>query len=276
MTETLHTALDQLLRALEEERAESPDGDRLALLRARLLADLSEALAEEGPISGLDDTTLLNEIAAHLDGLPLPDREALIAVLTQSARGRAALQSAATFLADVDGEAPPISVAQLDDAMAVFAPEAPRVAAAVEAARPRAGWLGRRVGAVQGLAGLAALLLVGIVGGSQLWHFSHLNTAPVTSPKAALPRQEAAPQPNAGGEVGVQQPEPAGALAPSDNNCDLTAQDREDRLVKNPSASQLKSVKEQKAAKRPCLPVPAGEPAPASPQPNLPSGGDHH
>jgi hypothetical protein len=274
MTETLQTALDQLLRALEESRPESPDGDRLALLRARLLADLSEALAGEGTIEGLDETTLLNEIAAHLDGLPVPDREALTALLAQSPRGRAALQSAASFLADVDKEAKPVSAAQLDAAMAVFAPEPARVAAAA-AAPPSARKFGWQIHGLQGWASVAAVLLVGIVGGSEFWHFNHVANAPPTSPKAAMQGQ--APQPTAGNEGGVQRAQPAVASrpAPADSTCDLTLREGNDRLAKKPppSAGQFKSLKEEeKPPKPPCPPDLQAAP----PQPHLPSGSDQH
>ncbi len=186
MTETLHTAIERLLQSLEEQGDNAAGAEQVNLLRARLLADFSQALEEKSAGTG-DGLALVNEIAAHLDGFPLgAERAAFIAGLAKSANDRAALQSAALFLRDLTGEAQPVSSAVFNEAMTAFAPEMPRVpmeAAAARARSPSPRW---SFGQARGPATFAVLFLVGLIGGREISHVMQASRPPATSPAATM------------------------------------------------------------------------------------------
>ncbi|HEY1735097.1 MAG TPA: hypothetical protein VGG12_00480 [Methylovirgula sp.] len=281
MTETLNTAIEKLLQSLQEQGDSAAGASEASLLSARLLADFSQALESKTAARG-DGLTLVNEIAAHLDGFPLgAEREAFIAALAKSADDRAALQSAALFLHDLVGEAQPVSSSVFNEAMAAFAPEMAVSAPAAAAARaphsssPRRNWR-----PAQGFATFAALFVVGVIGGREISHLGHFSSPPTTSTSTTTASpQPVAPQPSSIHNEAVVKGAAAvgkkatGGLAPSEKDCDAAA----------PNADQLAAPatgtddgKKPMAAKAPCRPV-THEAAPAArPQPNLPSGADQH
>jgi hypothetical protein len=284
MTETLHTAIERLLQSLEEQGDNATGAEQADLLRARLLADFSQALEGKTTATG-DGLSFVNEIAAHLDGFPLgAGRDAFIAALAKSANDRSALQSAALFLRDLTGEAQPVSSVVFNDAMTAFAPEMPRVPAEAAAARasraPSSGW---NFGQARGLATFAVLFLVGLIGGREISHIIQASHAPATSPSATTQSLQPAapPQPNATHSEAIIKNNPlgkraVGGLAPSEKDCDAGVP-QSDQLatrtlsnadsVKNPTAS---------AGKAPCRPSTQGAVPAGQPQPNLPSGADQH
>ncbi len=87
-------AIEQLLLALDEEQLRGDaDSAQLAVLRARLVADFSEALSANATEPDVHDESLLNDLAAYLDGLSLAEeREKFIAALAQHPQSRAALE----------------------------------------------------------------------------------------------------------------------------------------------------------------------------------------
>ncbi len=284
MTETLHTAIERLLQSLEEQGDSTTGAEQANLLRARLLANFSQALDDKATGTG-DGLALVNEIAAHLDGFPLgAERDAFIAALAKSANDRAALQSAALFLRDLTGEAQPVSSAVFNEAMTAFAPEMPRVRAEASAASAaRAPSPRRNFGQARGLATFALLFLVGLIGGREISHIFQVSHAPTTSPSATMQSLQPAapPQPDATRSEAIIKTHPVGkraigGMAPSEKNCDAGVP-QTDQLatrslsnadsVKNPSAS---------AGKVPCRPSTQGTAPAAQPQPNLPSGADQH
>lgn len=282
MTETLQTALERLLQFLEEQ-GDNASAEQANLLRARLLADFSQALEQKTASAG-DGLSLVNEIAAHLDGVPLgAAREAFIAALVTSANDRAALQSAALFLRDLTGEAQPVSSAVFNEAMAAFAPEMARVpaeAAAAAARAPQAPSPRWNFGQAKGFATFAVLFIVGLIGGREISHIIQLSHPPATSPSATMqPAQQPspAPQPNTLRNEAIIKNHPvasraAGGLAPSEKDCDAGVS-QTDQL----STQAVSGTDDGKKLKAPCRPT-AHEMAPASPQPqiNLPSGADQH
>ncbi len=304
-------AIEQLLQALEDEQrneqaAGAASSEGLALLRARLTADFSEALAGTESEPRADEGDLLNELAAHLDGLSLgAEREKFIAALARSRQNRAALESAARFLADLTREAAPVSSTSLNEAMAVFGPTEPRAAAAMA---PRL--VGGRGFNWQAWGAMAAVLLVGVIGGAQLWQLVRMSahapvagSAPMTSaPSARMQVPTAVPAPNAAqGEITMQRPNPTAAvapppraLAPSQADCDAALPpEGTDHLAKaaaTPAANDGANRHDQAALRRPChsltgvptaSPVPRNESRPTGmpsrqfkPQHNLLPGGD--
>lgn len=182
-------AIEQLLLALEEEQLEGEaDSGQLAVLRARLVADFSEALSGSAREPCADDTSLLNEFAAHLEGISLgEEREKFIAALAQRPQSRAALESAAAFLADLKREPRPVSAAVLNEAMAVFGPAETRAAGAAAMA-PQPIW-GKKFN-WQAWGAIAALLLVGVIGSAHLWELARMSAAPpvaTSTPKIGTP-----------------------------------------------------------------------------------------
>ncbi len=189
MTETLHMAIEQLLLALEEEQLHGEaNSGQLAVLRARLVADCSEALSGNGTEPCADDTSLLNDLAAYLEGLSsAEEREKFIAALAQRPQSRAALESAAAFLADLKREEKPVSAAVLNEAMALFGPAEHRAAGAA-AMVPQPIW-GKKFN-WQAWGAMAALLLVGVIGSAHLWELGRMSAAPpvaTSTPRTATP-----------------------------------------------------------------------------------------
>lgn len=275
-------AIERLLQSLEEQ-GDHVGADQANLLRARLLADFSEALEHKTAAAG-DGLSLVSEIAAHLDGFPLgAERETFIAALAKSANDRAALQSAALFLRDLTGEAQPVSSAVFNEAMAAFAPEMPRVPAEAVAARASRGPSPRwNFAQARGLAAFAVLFLVGLIGGREISHIIQVSHPPATSPSATMQSLQPAapPQPDATRSEAIIKTHPVGkratgGLAPSEKDCDAGVP-QTDQLATR-ALSNADSVKNPSApvGKAPCRPAAQGM-APASPQPNLPSGGDQH
>lgn len=285
MTETLNTAIERLLQSLEEQGDSAGAAEQVNLLRARLLADFSQALEEKTADAG-DGLTLVNEIAAHLDGFPLgAERETLIAALAKSANDRAALQSAALFLRDLNGEAQPVSSAMFNEAMAAFAPEMPRVPAEAAAARaPRASSPGWNMGRAKGFASFAVLFLVGLIGGREISHLIQVSHPPATSPNASMqsPQPAPPPQPDATRSEAIIKIHPAGkraigGLAPSEKDCDAGVLQTDQLATRTLSNADSTKNLNASAGKAPCRPGAQGmAPASPQPQPNLPSGGDQH
>lgn len=186
MTESLQMAIERLLEALDADAGEAPGaGGAFAILRARLAADVSDALAHDGgtvalSAETLSDAELAHELAAYLEGhLSQEERARFIGLLAREPDALGALESAAAFLDDLQPHTTEVSPALMAEAMAAFAPNAVEPVAAAAAAAPapepvfgrsrlnrrnpdRFDW--RMFGA------LAATLLVGVVGGVQLWH----------------------------------------------------------------------------------------------------------
>jgi hypothetical protein len=264
-------AIEQMLQALDEEQlGGNSDSVRLALLRARLVADFSEGLSADATAPDVLDTRLLNDLAAHLEGHSLgEDREALVAALAQQPQSRAALDSAIAFLADLQDVQTPVSAALLKEAMAIFGP-AERAAAAAIPAQRAAGkgfnW--------QTWSAMAAVLLVGVIGGGQLWQFTHMSTGPAgasSMPGSSIQAPSAAPAANAGhGEMRVQRPGSAAAVkvppaansSAADCNAERAGAKRPIEKLPLQSSDTPKAAAPQAARSR-C--GPAAPPAPAVP-----------
>jgi hypothetical protein len=222
MTETLNMTIAQLIRALEDapqEGGASPS----AQLRARLMADFSEALSSHAVKA--DDAAALNDLAEHLEGLSgAAERDKLIGILAQHPQSLAALQSAAAFLADLEPEPQPVAAATLAEAMAVFAPQVAHGGRLRIVAARGFNW--------QAWGAMAAVLLVGIVGGAQFWQFEH-GSGPAqmmhVAPKAAASKalggvSESAPMyrdmPPASPAAALRSPDASGA---AQGDCDAAA-----------------------------------------------------
>jgi hypothetical protein len=191
-------AIEQLLQALNDgELGGDAASDRVRLLRARLVADFSEALSKDAPAPDGHDEISLNEVAAHLAGLSLvEEREKWVAALAGFPQSRAAFESAAAFLADVKHETKPVSAAVLNEAMLAFAPAGGIAAAAImpqPIADKRFNW--------QAWGAMAAVLLVGVIGGAHLRDLGYLSghapsdvsMPPTSTPKTSV--QTLSPQP---------------------------------------------------------------------------------
>lgn len=239
MTESVHMAIERLLHALDDRTGDVPsDSDAHAILRARLIADAADALALDAAEPTLSNAQMSNELAAYLDArLSAEDREQLIGLLAHDSDARAALESAAAFLDSLPAQSQQVSPALMAEAMAAFAPNAvtePVAAAAAAAPLPAPEPI--RVAAPTpandrfnwGIyAAMAATLLVGVVGGVQLWHSAGPTPAGIsTSTRSAPPSPAAASQPAApSGAATSQTPAEtrrAEPLAKSNSNCDAT------------------------------------------------------
>ncbi len=214
MTESLHMAIVELLEELELEHDRS-DSAAFATLRARLMADFSDALAKEGDLDS-DGERLLNAFAAHLEGCATEaQRQHLIAVLAHRPETLAALESAAAFLSDLKPHEASVSDALFRDAMAAFAPQQAFVPAAVAAAVPLPIAARRRVN-WQVWGAMAATILVGVIGGTRLWQINR-TTSDATPPNVAVHEQapSTAPAPPPNKAIAPLQTAPAVGSAPA-------------------------------------------------------------
>lgn len=247
MTESLQMAIERLLQALDDRTGDVPsDSDAFAILRARLIADAADALSLDAAEPTLSNAQMSNELAAYLDArLSAEDREHLIGLLASDSDARAALESAAAFLDGLPPQSQQVSPALMAEAMAAFAPNAviePEhiVVAAAAAPMPAAAPMAARVEPIRaaapaptpvsrrvnwGLYGaMAATLVIGIIGGMQLWQSagptgqapSGVNTSTQTAPPPPT-----ASQPAPTGAMTSQPPQHrAEPLAKSNPNCD--------------------------------------------------------
>jgi tetratricopeptide (TPR) repeat protein len=164
MTANLRTAIEQLLL-----RPDGPADQASELLRARLVADFSEALEGKGDGPGTESEAgndqFLNDVAAYLEG-PSSAKEpgGLIEAITRSPERRAELESAARFLEELEPASEPMPPDLLAEATALFAaPQTapPRTTSIVQIERPRPRPMPTylHIGA-----GIAAIFLVGLIG----------------------------------------------------------------------------------------------------------------
>lgn len=157
MTERLS---HELVSLLAEDEGRLDQVEARGLLRARLVRDMSEGLAQSPRAGSGDGADMLDRarIAAYLDGsLPLAEREAVAAKLADDPVLRSEVASALLLLDRIEEQAktaPAALVARAVGILAAAQPIGPRATAVRHA--PVAIWW-RRPAA---LSGLAAVLLV--------------------------------------------------------------------------------------------------------------------
>lgn len=229
-------AIERLLEALDDRTGDIPaDSAAFAILRARLVADAADAVGQDAGAATHSDAEISNAemsnlLAAYLDGrLSAEDRARLINLLAKDPDARAALESAAGFLDTVEPQSGQVSPALMAEAMAVFAPNAvvepvaaaaaaaPMPAASDPVSSPIANWFNWRI-----YGALAATVLVGVIGGTQLWHHDGQSGPRPASP-IITQQGQGAPPPPAASQSTVSQPAPAGAAATSQTLSDHRA-----------------------------------------------------
>lgn len=158
MTWIMERHLRAQFERLLAEADDRTDGDAAQPLRARLAADVAEALEDaisSASATGENDADDLTHAAAYLDGrLAGREREAFLTSLAANTRRRADLASAAALLSAIEAEPMTAPADLLARAGSVFAPRNARA----ERAWPRVAWRNRAVG--WSLAALALLVFV--------------------------------------------------------------------------------------------------------------------
>ncbi|HTJ02963.1 MAG TPA: hypothetical protein VL492_09220 [Methylovirgula sp.] len=285
MTESLQMAIERLLQALDDRTGDVPsDSDAFAILRARLIADAADALSLDAAEPTLSNAQMSNELAAYLDArLSAEDREHLVELLAHDSDARAAVESAAAFLDSLPPQPQQVSPALMAEAMAAFAPHAaiePEPMAATTAAAapaPATAPMAARVEPIRaaspapvaaprrvnwGLYGaMAATLVIGVIGGMQLWQSAgpsgqaptganlstHSGPTPLSGSRPASPAGPTTSQPP---QTDMRHAEPS---AKSNANCDAAKPADQTGAAAPPSDKALAPHADTPA--KPCPPL---------------------